>query len=71
VRIELRFLHMGGEKVRSDTHHLATSSSGHASMCFLFSQVSSRSHEAVIRVYDGAGNVTQNARAQGRFQGGL
>ena len=31
----------------------------------------SRSHDAVIHVYDEAGNVTQNARAQGRFQGGL
>ena len=28
----------------------------------------SRSHGAVIRVYDAAGNVIENARAQGRFQ---
>jgi hypothetical protein len=29
---------------------------------------SSRSHDVVIRVYDDAGNVNRNARAQGRFQ---
>jgi len=29
----------------------------------------SRSADAVIRVYDAAGNVIQNARAQGGFQG--
>ena len=29
---------------------------------------SSRSHDAVIRVYDVAGNVIRDARAQGRFQ---
>ena len=29
----------------------------------------SRSHNAVIRVYDAAGNVIENARAQGRLQG--
>ena len=28
----------------------------------------SRSHDAVIRVYDDAGNVTENARIQRRFQ---
>jgi hypothetical protein len=28
----------------------------------------SRSHHAVIRVYDDAGNVTRNARARGHFQ---
>jgi hypothetical protein len=31
----------------------------------------SRSHDAVIRVYDDAGNVIPNARAQGRFQRGV
>ena len=29
----------------------------------------SRSHDAVIRVYDAAGNVIETLRAQGRFQG--
>ena len=29
-------------------------------------KVSSRSHHAVIRVYDAAGNVIRNARARGR-----
>ena len=28
----------------------------------------SRSHDAVIRVYDDSGNVIEDARAQGRFQ---
>jgi hypothetical protein len=28
----------------------------------------SRSHDAVIRVFDAAGNVIENAGAQGRFQ---
>ena len=28
----------------------------------------SRSHPAIIRVYDEAGNVLENARARGRFQ---
>jgi hypothetical protein len=28
----------------------------------------SRSHDAVIRVYDDPGNVIENARARGRFQ---
>jgi hypothetical protein len=31
----------------------------------------SRSHHAVIRVYDAAGNVIGNAQARGRVQGGL
>jgi len=30
---------------------------------------SSRSHDAVIRVYDEAGNVIETPRARGRFQG--
>jgi hypothetical protein len=30
----------------------------------------SPSHDAVIRVYDGTGNVDRHARAQGRFQSG-
>ena len=59
------------KKVKPDTHHLATSPRRTRLNVFLFSQVSSRTHEAVIHVYDAAGNVTQNARAQGRFQGGL
>ena len=31
----------------------------------------SRSHDAVIRVYDAAGNVIANAPARGRFQGSV
>jgi hypothetical protein len=33
-----------------------------------YAKFRSRSHHAVIRVYDAAGNVIENARAQGRFQ---
>jgi hypothetical protein len=32
---------------------------------------SSRSHDAVIRVYDAAGNVIEDARGSGRFQRAL
>jgi len=32
-----------------------------------YAQFRSRSHNAVIRVYDAAGNVGRNARARGRF----
>jgi hypothetical protein len=33
-----------------------------------YAQVYSRSHDAVIRVYDAPGNMIENARARGRFQ---
>ena len=33
-----------------------------------YAMQSSRSHNAVIRIYDDAGNVIRNARTQGRFQ---
>ena len=36
-----------------------------------YAKFCSRSHDAVIRVYDEAGNVIENARARGRLQGGL
>jgi hypothetical protein len=36
---------------------------------FLFSQVSSRSHDAVIRVYDDAANVIQAHEHKGDFKG--
>jgi hypothetical protein len=33
-----------------------------------YAEFRSRSHDAVIRVHDAAGNVIENARAQGRVQ---
>jgi hypothetical protein len=36
-----------------------------------FAKFYSRSHDAVIRVCDGAGQCDRNARAHGRFQGGI
>jgi hypothetical protein len=37
-------------------------------MLFLFSQVSSRSHRAVIRVYDLGGNVIETHEHAGDFK---
>jgi hypothetical protein len=37
-------------------------------MLFLFSQVSSHSHRAVIRVYDEAGSVTETHEHAGEFK---
>jgi hypothetical protein len=36
-----------------------------------YAQFYNRSHDAVIRVYDHAGNNDRNARARGRFQRGV
>jgi len=36
-----------------------------------YAKFRSRSHDAVIRVYDEAGNVIENARARGQFQGAV
>jgi hypothetical protein len=36
--------------------------------CFLFSQVSSHSHDVVIRVYDEAGNVIETHEEAGDFK---
>jgi hypothetical protein len=33
-----------------------------------FAQFYSRSHDAIIRVYDDTGDIIENARAKGRFQ---
>jgi hypothetical protein len=44
-----------------DGPNAASNAIGYASQC-------SRAHDAVIRVYDEAGNVIGNARAQGRVQ---
>ena len=37
-------------------------------MLFLFSQVGSRSHRAVIRVYDEAGNVIETHEHKGELK---
>ena len=37
-------------------------------MLFLFSQVGSRSHRAVIRVYDAAGNVIETHEHKGELK---
>jgi hypothetical protein len=37
-------------------------------MLVVFTAGHTRSHDAVIRVYDESGNVISDARAQGRFQ---
>ncbi len=36
-----------------------------------YAEFFSRSHDAVIRVYDGAGNVIQTHEHKGRFQGAV
>jgi hypothetical protein len=45
-----------------------TDCSGRFALCRRLREVFSRSHDAVIRVYDDAGNVVETHEARGRFQ---
>ena len=69
MRIELHFLCVGGEKVKvgyAPPGNLFNRT--RLNVAFLFSQVSSRWHRAVIRVYDVGGNVIETHEHAGDFK---